>query len=522
MKPRQKMYPAFLTENWAGVRAGDNAMSNPGYLSAASNVYKSRTANEWLPRPGIYKLNSSSAGNITWQAFGQLTKLDGTEVSFAIGSGEIYTINWSTGALTKVVSQANLGADAPAITLSTSARCYTVQFNNKIIINDGANQPFSWDGGSGTSSTALLSNCNAVVYGKPVVHAGKLFFIDGTTRNKIIWSEELAENTGYESGSFTNFWILGQTDQEAIHALIAIEGVMYFFRPYSIGQITGTVTSNFSSDATLDGVSTTVGTAWPEGVTLYEGAEHALYVWLLDSEGRPWRFAAGSPTMEPLWKQRSGMLTGSASYQVIPFEGLDLVLYVNDPITGTADVFGANDGEYYGTWTQSAFSGMTAGGPFGLMKDTTFTPDRPVLVNGQTGGSNTHIAVYRYPGTYHDDTTTSYNYSITTALLGSGDDQEKLFDVAGLEYRVISAPSSVTTTVSTATRDATSFTNLTASPSLTGGSVDVMKTEYGVGSQGRELQHKIQVASYQSADAAVAFKSLFQTAAPTADGPGVR
>ena len=217
----------------------------------------------------------------TGQLVYQFTKLDGTEYTVGIVGGQgIYTYDWSTEAWTQVVSVANL--TTASVTLSETARCYAATFTDKMLISDGTNDPFLWDGTSGAGGLTSLTAAD-VWYGQPRVHFAKMFGIKNTERNVEEWSEENDATIGYEAAPYSNSWQLGQTDQEGLYANAPTNDALYYFRARSIGAIRGAVTPEFTSDGTHEGVSQNVGTTSPYGVVVLEDGR----VFFIDADARP-------------------------------------------------------------------------------------------------------------------------------------------------------------------------------------------------------------------------------------------
>jgi hypothetical protein len=197
----------------------------------------------------------------------QFTKLDGTEYTVWIVGGKILTYNWTTETWSEPVTTANL--TTAAITLSTTARVYCKTFANTLLISDGVNVPFTWDGTAGAGGLVKLTNA-PVFFGQPEVYYGKIAAIKNTERNTWVWSEEATANTGYEAGGYNNAWTLGQTDQEGFYALAATDSSLTFLRREGITQVIGRITDDFQTTGTLDAVSQTVGTLSPAAVYVYD------------------------------------------------------------------------------------------------------------------------------------------------------------------------------------------------------------------------------------------------------------
>lgn len=148
-----------------------------------------------------------------------------------------------------------------SITLDASAKVYCATFADQLVVSDGVNVPWAWDGTSHGGLTKL-TNC-PVLYGQPVVYYGKLFGIKNTARQTIVWSEEGTPNTGYEAGGYNNAWDLVQTRTEGLVALAATNEALYYARQNSLGAITGAVTTDFQTTGTREALSDSLGTRCP-------------------------------------------------------------------------------------------------------------------------------------------------------------------------------------------------------------------------------------------------------------------
>lgn len=225
---------------------------------------------------------------------------DGTVRDMFVINGELW--RRSSGDLTKDVSTTNL--TSASITLNSSGRVYFTEFNNTLVVSDGTNTPFTWDGTAGAGGLTKLTNA-PVAYGPPTSYYAKLFFVKNTARDTIVWSEENAANTGYEAGGATNVWQLTQSGAGPLHRILGRNDALYYWRRGSIGTILGAVTTDFTASGTHDNLSQEIGTIAPESVVEYEG-----YIWFVDAQGRPWRFAPGG-TLEPVWTNVAALFPAS-------------------------------------------------------------------------------------------------------------------------------------------------------------------------------------------------------------------
>ncbi len=241
--------------------------------------------NAVLGRPGFKQMGSQlgSGGNRRVQGFHQYTKADGTEFTVAFCGGLMYTFNWGT----RVWSNVALSG----VSLDASARIRCVTFANVMVVSDGVNRPWTWDG------TTFVDLTNApVAYGPPTVYYGKLFLIKNSNRIRMVWSEENLPNTGYEAITPANSWDLYQTGTAPLERLLGTNEALYYWRAKSTGRITGAVTPDFVAAGTREGVSDTIGTRSPDGVVIYDDV-----IYFPSSDGQPFRLpTAGS--LEPLWE----------------------------------------------------------------------------------------------------------------------------------------------------------------------------------------------------------------------------
>lgn len=252
-------------------------------------------------RPGCQQAGAvgGTASKRLGQAVHQFNKRDGTKYTVRIVGGQgVDTFNWSSRTWTNVVTVANL--TTAGITLSETARIYTVTFTDNLVVSDGVNTPWMWDGTAGGGLTKLTNA--PVIYGQPVVYYAKLFGIKNAARGAFVWSEEEDATIGYEatvgSTTHTNVWTFTQTDSEGLTALAATNEALYVFRRSAIARVQGAVNADFATAGVRSDVSENIGTLSPASVLVHElGA-----VYFLDSLSRPQTILPGAGLIDPpLW-----------------------------------------------------------------------------------------------------------------------------------------------------------------------------------------------------------------------------
>jgi hypothetical protein len=239
-----------------------------------------------LDAPGfrLFGTQLGSAGLRTGQLVYQFTKQNGTQYTIVFVGGLMYQLNWGA----RTISPIALGG---GVVVSNSAKLYAVTFSDKLIVSDGVNKPWSWDG------TTFVSLANApVAFGKPVVYYAKLFFINAANRLQFQWSEENDPTIGYATAIYDNTWIFGQADQNPLTALFATNEALYVFRERSIGYVSGAVTRTFRTDGTRSGISGSVGTTSPDSIIYRNGQ-----IWFLDADGQAQVFGLGTEPI-PIWE----------------------------------------------------------------------------------------------------------------------------------------------------------------------------------------------------------------------------
>jgi hypothetical protein len=366
---RGRSYPRSSTAEsgpWIGVNEAPEEIGiEDKYLVNGIDVwFPPDSAGAWT-RPGWTSGSATQMGGVgtrRGQCLYEHVRNDGTIDRFAFVGGKMYRWNGSdAGTLTDITPG--------TVTISTTARIFCTSFAGLLIVNDGVNEPWTYNHATTTATEIEIDTAGSAwsAYGQPAVYSGSLVFIlltkAGTTyQNAIVWSEAANPAVGYQQDGYAYYWELTQTDARPLYALAATNSYLYFFRENSIGYLIGTPSASFQAAATRDAVSQTVGTTIPASVIVANG-----YVWFMTGAGRVHRFAVGSTTIEKLWTAMRGTLTlnGSPTFRaMIAAVGcaaysadVGIVAFTiwgdNNSSTATAQVytFQADSGRFAGWWT---------------------------------------------------------------------------------------------------------------------------------------------------------------------------
>lgn len=206
---------------------------------------------------------------------------------------KVYTFD-TAGTLTEALTAAEL--TAAGVTLGGLHAIYCLNFANHLVVSDGTNKPWMWDG---TPHAGITPLTNApVAYHAPTVYYARLVFITAADRTVIQWSEVNQPNVGYVAGGYNNQWSLVQSASGQLTQILGRNEGLYYSRSNSIGVVRGAVTSTFTTDGTHDSISQGIGIADRERAFLDFGD----YVWFVDQFNRPWRLASGGQPV-PLFGQ---------------------------------------------------------------------------------------------------------------------------------------------------------------------------------------------------------------------------
>lgn len=443
----------FFSGPWDGVlNASDIPEAYKTKLYDAQNMFISgaESGGGWQLRAPFVLQKAGGALGTAGGRYGQCIfehiRLDGTIDRYLFVGGKMYEWDGNTpGTYTDITPG--------AVTISATARIYCLTFANMLIVSDGVNKPWQYNP---ATATATVINYDSVpsawtAYGRPVVNGGALHFIVNTVagaslRTDFVWSEPGQPLVGYKQTGYLNTWTLTQTEADPLYALAASNAALYYFRKDSIGAITGVVGPNYQAGATLDSVSTDVGTTTPASVIVAHGA-----VWFLDELGHPWRFPFGGEP-QPIWLQArdalapATILTVTAQGFSVNHPDIPMVLMMsaqNQSLTGsTLYAFNATTGDYRGQWD---CDGRRTIHTMGVLRDSGNNRSLCVLGGAPVSVTATDGAFLRQRtlsemafamASWSDDNGTTIS-SVLTHQLGMRDVGEWQFDLVAVRARTV-------------------------------------------------------------------------------------
>lgn len=376
------------------------------YLLSGTNYSKTATAAGTALPAGTIPMN-------TWGVY-RVSVVAGGTITVTAGAA-----NYTTGYASEALAIAALPA-LPASSWDVGYFTVLTEVGATFVAGTDALQ----GGVSGNPSSDTNYYAGAAppwtAFGQPVIYTGAVFFILSTVegvgqRTTIAWSEPNQPNVGYQQTGYDNAWTLTQTSTEPLFALAPTNDALYYFRALSIGAITGAPNVNFQNTATHDVVAANVGCTLPATICTFLN-----YVYFLDANGRPYRFAIGGAP-EPIWRQSpvrfastspvGGALPGA--WAVVE-PNLNVCLFTRGTATTAdtlTDVFDAATGIYMGQWGSGLFEAC------GVMKDSDGEPHLAAL-RQDDGGLAYCWRQARIWDDVWDDNGTPMTITIQTGFLG--------------------------------------------------------------------------------------------------------
>lgn len=280
------------------------------------------------------------------------------------------------------------------VTISPNAPfVWTVNFAGKLIVSDGVNPPWTWDGQTATYIDWDLSGITShtCAYGPPAVYYDQLFFVMNTgtvggagNRTTLIWSEPNNPTLGYiqtvAGFTYADTWTLSQTGSDDIQAICGTNTALFYWRKGSTGALYGSPALNFATTATHDAISQTTGTLMAKSVIQTDRE-----IYFLDQTGRPHVILYGG-YVTPIWQDCYATLVVAASAMFPPNVTQQLsvnaptdngsgcydpntkcvywsVASLGNPATSPPTIYAMDTRtkKYYGQWTHSSKISPTIG-----------------------------------------------------------------------------------------------------------------------------------------------------------------
>ena len=448
-RQRGAAYPkprGYTSGPWSAVLDSlDPSTGGPALLKDAQNLYpeQSDIGTAWVTRPGFAALDAAHALGVAnhraAQGYYEFVKLDGTRYRIAIHYGHFYTYDYGTGLFTEITVNNGCVIDPNAVHVAM------LTMANTLIVSDGVNVPSQWDGSTWTPLTAA-----PVMYGRPWVYYDYLFGIKATERSTIVWSAVADPTIGYEAGGYNNAWTLGQSDTNPLQAGVGLNELMYVFRSRSITSILGAPgDSDFSTQATREGISETIGTNSPFAIVAFENG-----IFFIDADARPQRLRKGYgvDVSPPAWTGCRVTVANipntalSSAVGVYDIQSNHIVLPV--PNLGETSpsfclVFDASNATYSGRW---------AGFPVTAIGTWTDLSGEPRMVHGGPSDGCPYIHGVTDSGVYNDgfvagDAAIEQILEITP--IGYDDKIEKQWDRVDVSLRLATDVSNVNVSLNT-------------------------------------------------------------------------
>jgi hypothetical protein len=506
-----------------------------GYYQYGENIYPLDAAlgDRVVGRPGHVPIGSVLGGGPV-QGIYQFVKRNGTVFTIGVSAGEVYTLNWATFVWTLVLTTANL--TGAAITMDASQPVQILTYTDKVVFNDGVNTPWAWDGTSGAGLTKM-TNAPAFAAGTMAVYNGRLLGFKLSDPTTFVWSETDTLNTGYEAGGFNNAWTFVQTDQSRGYAILATNDGIVVLRARSATEITGTVTQNWSSFGSREGLSEEIGTRSPFAALYYGNG-----IVLLDADMQPQFLRLGGAEAVPVWpgfretiKTLLKTSTAALRAKMVHFTPASLLLIAVSESAGSASsqnimlVLEAKNGATpvpVAIWRSGLVWAITAmamvsAGP--VTSSPVATADSRILLFGAFNGQVYLIgdpANASCPFADYDTfagAATTIEHCLKTQALGYDDEAEKVFDRIDVVGRngntLLISPYTPNTTFGSVVEQSIALSGPAANDDVHG--------EVGISEEGRWIQVQVRHANGASSTEQFSLSAIAVDAFVSDAGPEV-
>jgi hypothetical protein len=255
----------YRDRRFVGLVDNPNAVLPEGTVREAVNAYLKD--GRYRPRNGVTDAGTLPAPVqklMYWQ-----NRETQVRYTMAVAAGNLYQYDWAG-----TWNQIPMGASDPD--LDASSPIGWVSFKDQLVITDGVNTPFTWDG------TDFLLLTDAPVAAGVTVYYFKLFFYDLPLEpSTFMWSEEGLPNEGYlgpktGGGNHDNAWDFSQTDPGRILELTGLNEQLVVFKEDSVSAVRGPVEEDFRTTGVREGISETEGLYAADSVVVVDGDVHYL------------------------------------------------------------------------------------------------------------------------------------------------------------------------------------------------------------------------------------------------------
>lgn len=271
----------------------------PGKYLLGQNTYPldPEIADGMVGRPGVRQMGAQlgAVGFRQGQGTFQFNKASGAKFTVQIVGGKFYTLDWAGELWIEVVTAANLAT--AGIVLDKVSRVRFLDFQNKLLVSDGVNKPWLWDGTAGAGGLTLLANAEAF-YGQPRAYFARVLGISAANPDVLLWSETDNANLGYRSGGYNNAWSLTQNDPDRLFSILATNEAVYVLRARGGTTLSGAPGPDFRAQAARDSLSDTFGTLSPDVTTM-----HDVNIMVLDADMHPQLLRPGAAGFIPIWRE---------------------------------------------------------------------------------------------------------------------------------------------------------------------------------------------------------------------------
>jgi hypothetical protein len=241
------------------MHSDEGSKTQPGFVQLAKNFRLQD--GRWVPRDGFKLMTGGSAptGVGKVQGIYNFQELDGTLHTLAFANADMYEYNWGTSTWSVV----DLGVQG--VTVAPAAKLSFANSRGRLIVTDGVNKPWMWDGASTYTvlSAAPIANMCAVYY-------DRVFFFDSPASNiKFEWSNPADPTLGYDAAGQS--WEFVQTDAGPVRGMAPLNNTLVILKEDSASYLRGSVEATFETDAVREGLSETEGTISGHSVVVLDG-----------------------------------------------------------------------------------------------------------------------------------------------------------------------------------------------------------------------------------------------------------